>query len=212
MKNMFKGKRYFVIGNGPSLNKCDLSLLENEYIFAANDIFYKTDEMKLTPTFYMMKDRHDIDNNLESINAYDIEYKFFPAIYKEKIIQTENTYFFATDLGFYWTDHPYFEKPRFSKDFSELAYCGQSVTYLNMQLAYYLGFTEVYLIGMDFSYRVRKSDKIQDVTLTSNEDDINHSHPDYFDKGKKWHDYKVQNVAKGYELAKKIFETEGRKL
>jgi len=212
LKNKFKGERCFIVGNGPSLNKCDLSLLKDEYTFAVNGIFYKTEEMGFKPTFYMVEDGHVVDDNLPKINAYDPPYKFFPALYKEKIVKTDNTYFFAADLGFYRGDHPSFEKPRFSKDFSEVSYCGQSVTYLNMQLAYYLGFTEVYLIGMDFSYAIRESDEVKGATLISNEDDINHFHPDYFGKGKKWHDPKVHNVAKNYEFAKENFEADGRSI
>jgi hypothetical protein len=71
LKDKFKGKRCFIIGNGPSLNKCDLSLLENEYTFAVNGIFYKTKEMGFKPTFYMVEDGHVVDDNLEKINAYD---------------------------------------------------------------------------------------------------------------------------------------------
>jgi len=212
LKDKFKGKRCFIVGNGPSLNKCDLSLLENEYTFAVNGIFYKTEEMGFKPTFYMVEDGHVVDDNLEKINAYDPEYKFFPAMYKKKIVRTDSTYFFTADLGFYRGDHESFEKPRFSKDFSEVSYCGQSVTYLNMQLAYYLGFSEVYLIGMDFSYAIRESDEVKGATLISNEDDINHFHPDYFGKGKKWHDPKVYNVAKNYEFAKVNFEADGRNI
>jgi glycosyltransferase involved in cell wall biosynthesis len=210
LKDKFKGERCFIVGNGPSLNKCDLTLLENEYTFAVNGIFYKTEEMGFKPTFYMVEDGHVVDDNLEKINAYDPEYKFFPSLYKEKIIKTENTYFFAADLGFYRKDHYSFEIPRFSRDFSQVSFCGQSVTYLNMQLAFYMGFTEVYLIGMDFSYQIRETDEVQGATLISNEDDINHFHPDYFGKGKKWHDPKVHNVAKNYEFAKKVYEDNGR--
>ncbi len=212
LKDKFKGKRCFIVGNGPSLNKCDLSLIKDEYTFAVNGIFYKTEEMGFTPTFYMVEDSHVIDDNLEKINTYDPEFKFFPALYKAKINNSNNTYFFTADLGFYRGDHKSFEKPRFSKDFSEVGYCGQSVTYLNMQLAYYLGFTEVYLIGMDFSYQIRETDEVRGITLISNEDDVNHFHPDYFGKGKKWHDPKVYNVAKNYEFAKENFDADGRKI
>jgi hypothetical protein len=63
---------------------------------------------------------------------------------------------------------------------------------------------------MDFSYQIRETDEVQGATLISNEDDINHFHPDYFGKGKKWHDPKVHNVAKNYEFAKKVYEDNGR--
>ncbi len=212
LKNRFKGKRCFIIGNGPSLNKCDLSLLQNEYTFGVNGIFYKTDEMGFVPTFYMVEDGHVVDDNLEQINDYDCKYKFFPSLYKSKIQNTDNTFFFAADLGFYRGDHPSFCKPRFSKDASNVVYAGQSVTYMNMQLAYYLGFTKVYLIGMDFSYKIRESDEARGATLISNEDDVNHFHPDYFGKGKKWHDPKVERVGLNYEFAKKVYEENGKKI
>jgi len=212
LKNKFKGERCFIVGNGPSLNKCDLSLLKDEYSFAVNGIFYKTEEMGFKPTFYMVEDGHVVDDNLAKVNEYDTEYKFFPSLYKNKIKKTDNTYFFAADLGFYRGDHSSFEQPRFSFDFSKVAYCGQSVTYLNMQLAYYLGFAEVYLIGMDFSYQIRQTDEVRGQTLISNEDDINHFHPDYFGKGKKWHDPKVHNVSKNYQYAKEKFEKDKRKI
>ena len=41
LKNSFKGKRAFIIGNGPSLNKVDLNLLKNEYTFGVNSIYLK---------------------------------------------------------------------------------------------------------------------------------------------------------------------------
>lgn len=210
LKNKFKGERCFIIGNGPSLNKCDLSLLKNEYTFGVNGIFYKTKEMGFKPTFYMVEDGHVVDDNQDQINEYDPDFKFFPSLYKEKIKASDNTYFFTADLGFYRGDHPSFCKPRFSDDFSELAYCGQSVTYLNLQLAFYLGFKEVYLIGMDFSYSIPGSAIIDGASIESTEDDVNHFHPDYFGKGKKWHDPKVDRVGLNYEFAKLKFEEDDR--
>ncbi|MDX4038443.1 glycosyltransferase [Aliarcobacter skirrowii] len=210
LKNKFINKRCFIIGNGPSLNKCDLNLLKDEYTFGVNGIFYKTDEMGFKPTFYMVEDNHVIDDNLTRINDYECQYKFFPSIYKNKIRNRTNTYFFTADLGFYDENHPSFCKPRFSKDFSICAYTGQSVTYMQIQLAYYLGFNEIYLIGMDYNYEVPKSTKIEGNTYESNENDPNHFHPDYFGKGKKWHDPKIERVGWNYEKAKKVLEEEGR--
>jgi len=117
------------------------------------------------------------------------------------------------DVGFYIEKSKHFEKSRFSKDCSKVVYCGQSVTFINLQLAYYLGFSEIYLIGMDFSYTIPDSAKlIKGAVIESTEDDVNHFHPDYFGKGKKWHDPKLHNVLQSYKLHKKIFEEDGRKI
>src|SRR5690606_10977848 len=106
----------------------------------------------------------------------------------------------------------HFESPQFAKDCHNKIYCGQSVTIINLQLAFYLGFSEVFLIGMDFNYAIPDSLKIDGHVFESTEDDINHFHPDYFGKGKKWHDPKLHNVLKSYKFAKKIYEAEGRKI
>ena len=62
------------------------------------------------------------------------------------------------------------------------------------------GFSEVYLIGMDFSYSLPESTEIEGCNYTSQEDDPNHFHPDYFGKGKKWHDPQLDRVLLNYQL------------
>jgi hypothetical protein len=210
LKDKFKGERCFIVGNGPSLNKCDLKLLENEYTFGVNGIFYKTDEMGFRPTFYMVEDRHVVVDNLERINGYECQYKFFPSIYANKIEKTENVYFFTADLGFYSEGHPFYCKPRFSKEFHNQAYTGQSVTYMQLQLAFFMGFSDVYLIGMDYNYDLPASTVVQGDTYISNEEDPNHFHPEYFGAGKKWHDPKIERVGWNYQKAKEVYEEEGR--
>jgi hypothetical protein len=212
LKDQYKGKRCFVIGNGPSLNKCDLTLLENEYSFAVNGIFYKTKEMGFRPTFYMVEDNHVVSDNLKAINDYQCPYKFFPYNYANIISPDKNTIFIPMDSGFYREHHPYYCKPRFSKDVPTEIFAGQSVTIMQLQMAYHLGFTEVYLIGMDFSYALPESTKVEGCNYTSQEDDINHFHPDYFGKGKKWHDPKLDRVLMNYQKCKEEFEADGRKI
>ena len=212
LKNKYSGERCFILGNGPSLNKSDLTLLQDEYSFAVNGIFYKTRECAYRPTFYMVEDNHVVDDNLKEINSYKCEYKFFPAQYKDRIIVDENTIFIPADFGFYRKGHPFYCVPRFSTDVAEVIYAGQSVTIMNLQMAFYLGFSEVYLIGMDFSYVIPKSTKIEGENYTSREDDPNHFHRDYFGKGKKWHDPKLDRVLMNYQKCKDTFEIHGRKI
>ncbi len=212
LKNNFKGKRAFIIGNGPSLNKHDLSLLKDEYTFAVNGIFYKTEESGFKPTFYIVEDNFVMHDNIEHINNFNCEYKFFPRNYKSIVENNKNTYFFKMDTGYYNNFSPYYCIPRFSPDASYKLYCGQSVTMINIQLAYYLGFEEIYLIGMDHSYSIPDSAKIDGAMIESTEDDVNHFHPDYFGKGKKWHDPHIDRVEKSYEYMKLVYEAKQRKI
>lgn len=211
-RNAFLGERCFIIGNGPSLNKHDLSLLENEYSFGVNSFYYKTRETGFTPTFYVVEDNSVMKENLAEIKEYHAPFKFFPTVYKRLHPKTPNTFFFEMNRGFYEKSSPNYCIPRFSADASKQLFCGQSVTYINLQLAYFMGFSEVYLIGMDFSYVIPDSHKRTGDVLLSDSDDPNHFHKDYFGKGKTWKDPKLERVGMNYRMAKIAYESTGRKI
>ena len=212
MHNMHKGERCFIIGNGPSLNAHDLDLLKNEYSFGVNSIFYKTEDSGFRPSFYVVEDGHVVDDNLEAIADYDVDKKFILAHYRDKFLGDQEIYWLPADLGFYRSTHPFGSIPRFSRDISHAVYAGQSVTHINLQIAFFLGFSEVYLIGMDFHYEKPKSVVTEGLTWISTEDDPNHFDPRYFGAGKKWHDPQLDKVALNYKLARSVFERNKRKL
>ncbi|MFA7272965.1 MAG: 6-hydroxymethylpterin diphosphokinase MptE-like protein [Crocinitomicaceae bacterium] len=212
LKDKFKGQRCFIVGNGPSLNELDLRLLKDEYSFAVNSIFYKTKEMGYKPTFFAVEDNHIIKDNLKELIDYQCEYMFFPSKFKSQIGKRSYRFFANLDYSFYVSSNRFFEKSRFSKDCAKEIFCGQTVTMINFQLAYYMGFTEIYLIGMDFNYEIPESAIVDGTEITSTEADVNHFHPDYFGKGKKWNDPKLDFVLQSYKLAKEVFEQDGRKV
>lgn len=213
LKEKWKGEKCIIIGNGPSLNKINFNFLKDKYTFGVNGIFYKTDEIHdFRPYFYVVEDTAVMRDNVNRINNYKCNYRFFPNIYKKFITQREDTYFFNLNRGFYEPKSDFFEFPRFSPNPSKKIFAGQSVTMVNLQLAYYFGFKEVYLIGMDFDYKKVGNEIIQGHKITSMDDDINHFHPDYFGKGKIWHDPKLENVMKSYKLIKTVYELSGKKI
>lgn len=211
-KDKYLGQRCFVVGNGPSLNLLDLSKLGGEFSFGVNGIYYKTGESGYRPTFYVVEDSHVMKENYEKIDSYDVPHKFFPIDYKRFIENRDNVAFFRMNTGFYQDTSPNFCVPRFATDCADRIYCGQSVTMISLQLAYYMGFTEVYLIGMDFSYTIPETATVTGNDIVSNDDDVNHFHPDYFGKGKTWHDPHLDRALKSYEMMKRVYETAGRKI
>lgn len=210
--NRFQGQRCFIIGNGPSLNRHDLSLLENEYSFGVNSFYYKTRESGFRPTFYVVEDSSVMKENIEEIRAYEAPFKFFPTIYRKLHPKGPNTFFFEMNRGFYEKTSPNYAVPRFSTDATKVLYCGQSVTYINLQLAYFMGFTEVFLIGMDFDYVIPDSHKRTGDVLLSDTDDPNHFHKDYFGAGKTWKDPKLDRVLMNYRMADLAYSAVGRKI
>ena len=211
-KGIHAGERVVIIGNGPSLNDLDLSLLAGTHTIGVNGIFYADDLLPEQLSYYVVEDSLVVRDNLQRIAAYKAGHRFFPSIYREMIGESANTSFFMMNRGFYARKSPAFCVPRFSTDVAQRIYAGQSVTTMNLQLAYYMGFTEVILIGMDFSYSIPDSSIIDGAHITSTEDDPNHFHPDYFGKGKVWKDPKLDRVLANYALAKQMYEADGRRI
>lgn len=99
--------------------------------------------------------------------------------------------------------------PGFQKDLKGRVYEGSTVTYVAMQIAYYMGFQEVVLIGVDHSFSTQGP---KNAEVVSQGDDPNHFHPGYFGKGFRWHLPDLENSERSYRLAKQAFEADGRKI
>jgi hypothetical protein len=211
-KDIHQGERCVIIGNGPSLNKLDLRKLRNEYTIGVNGIFYAADQMGYDLSYYVVEDTMVMKDNVDAIKAYPAGHKFFPSIYRDQVGEAPNVTYFMMNRGYYAPNSPSFCVPRFSTDASQRVYSGQSVTIINLQLAYYMGFSEVVLIGMDFSYTVPPDSQINGAHILSMGDDPNHFHPDYFGKGKVWKDPKLDRVLANYQLAKLMYEADGRRI
>jgi hypothetical protein len=211
-KDRHRGERVVIIGNGPSLNELDLTRIKSETTIAVNGIFYAADQMGFDPSYYVVEDTAVMKDNLDEIIAYQAGHKFFPSIYRKLVGERPNVSYFMMNRGFYEPGSPDFCIPRFSVDPGHHLFSGQSVTSINLQLAYHLGFEEVVLIGMDFSYTVPSDAVVEGDIITSTSDDPNHFHPDYFGPGKVWKDPKLDRVLANYALAKQVFEADGRRI
>ncbi|TCV71308.1 uncharacterized protein DUF115 [Neorhizobium sp. R1-B] len=207
----YDGKRCFILGNGPSLNKVDMARMRNEFTFGVNSIFLMTRNNNFRPTFYVVEDNLVFSENKDDIDAYQGVIKILPQRYAEQLKSGDSCHIFEMDTSFYnRTDKANYGTPQFNIGSEPVFYCGQSVTYINMQLAYYFGFSEVYLIGMDFSYSKPSDHHQKGNHIRSEGDDPNHFHKDYFGKGKTWKDPRLGRVQRSYLRAKFEFEIAGR--
>lgn len=209
-KDKHKGERCFIIGNGPSLNKLDLTKLKNEYTFGVNAIYTNYDNMGFYPTYYVVEDTYVAEDRSQEINDYKESMKFFGNYLKYCLVPDEKT--ILLDVIVKYKEYRNF--PHFSTDALAKVYVGGSVTYLCMQLAYFMGFKEVYLIGFDHSYNIPKDAVIYDnnLSILSVSDDLSHFSKDYFGKGKRWHNPQVDRMEKAYRKAKVYFDNDGRKI
>jgi hypothetical protein len=146
-KDIHKGKRCFVIGNGPSLSSIDLDRLKSngEIAFASNSIFWIYDQTQWRPSYYVAIDMNDrmrdyIKSNGDGsffITAYSYYNDFkFDNVNHISMINKINEDF---DIGF-------------SDDITVGVVSGRTVTYAMLQIASYMGFSEIYLLGVDFTW------------------------------------------------------------
>ena len=215
LRDKHRGEAVVIVGNGPSLNDTPLEQLGGVPTIAVNGIFYAAERFPDPITYYVVEDTSVFRENTQEIKDFATQYKLFPTSYLDAFSPQEldeSIGFFRMNAGFYGRDTGTLCHPRFSVDPRQRLYCGQSVTIINLQLAYWMGFSRVVLIGMDFSYTIPDDVDREGDLITSNSDDVNHFHPDYFGKGKSWKDPKLDRVLVNYRLAKEMFEADGREI
>ena len=169
LKNKYSGLRCFVIGNGPSLRMEDLDILHKngEYSFGANRIYVSFSDTIWRPTFYCIQDGVMIQQYHDEIEKLPIRYKFV-SDYAHKRLgdkKFKSTFMFHLNTERYY---PYY--PNFSADPSTEISEGFTVTYCEIQLAAYMGFTEIYLLGVDFSYSNYIIDETHQIVSTGEKD------------------------------------------
>ena len=155
-KNKYKGKRCFIIGNGPSLKMEDLNLLykNNEICFGSHRIYLAFNNTKWRPNFYTIQDTKMMNEYYYEIEALKIKQKF--VAYPYELHQSFPIFkSFLSVKMIFENFFPYC--PNFSKDLSKGIYEGWTVSYFNIQLAVYMGFEKIYLLGIDHHYSKTKS-------------------------------------------------------
>ncbi|MGF1542837.1 MAG: 6-hydroxymethylpterin diphosphokinase MptE-like protein, partial [Pleurocapsa sp.] len=199
LKNKHQGERCVIIGNGSSLNKMDLSFLKDEICFGLNKIYLGFEKWNFIPQYYVAVNSLVLEQNAAIIQTLPcikfISNRGYPYIQPQE------------DIIFIKT-HPY-QGADFSIDPSLGINEGNTVTYVTMQLAYYMGFKTVILIGVDHNFITQGTPHQE---ITSSGDDPNHFHPNYFGQGVRWHLPDLAGSEKYYKIAYAHFWLNGRQI
>lgn len=154
-KNKYAGQRCVVIGNGPSLTTEDLDRLKGEITFASNRIYNLYDRTGWRPTFLCAQDHSILQTIAPDLKqaAEGVEQVFLAAsgydICKEHTQGVENIHYFPLRYI-----PPKKNRYRFSLEADKEVVEGLSITYSCLQLAAYMGFREIYLLGIDHNYSI----------------------------------------------------------
>lgn len=210
--NIHSGDRCFIIATGPSLTIEDLELLKNEKTFGMNSITKIYDKTNFRPTYYGIQD-HIVYAKMESeiLEYYKNDDNVFVSDrikWHSKIGVNWNV--FPLNMSYHayrrWFYNKFFAK--FSDDIYRRVYSGFSITYSLIEIAVYMGFKEIYLIGADCSFT--KPGKVHfvehgvvDMSLdTARERNI--AGYEAALEYTKHHDVKIYNATRGGEL--EVFE------
>jgi hypothetical protein len=159
LKERNMGERCFLIGNGPSLDPKDLDKIAGEQAFAFNRIFYIFDKTIWRPTIYMIQDLRVIEDCTE-------KFEFLSSICNFLFINNMAYRYCNTDVKqknnvlFFHIARTHSTSRRFfSEDISKIICAGSNIVFSAMQTAVYMGFKEIYLLGMDHTMSIETTKK-----------------------------------------------------
>ncbi len=160
LKESHKGESCFIVATGPSLTIEDLNLLHEKHIFCfgMNSILKLFDQTSWRPNIYGIQDIYVYDKMKADINNYVNGSNNDCLMIKANYIENDKLKSFYLNL----LDHKMFHKKTYGKfQFSDDCYAGIydsfSITFSLMQLAVYMGFTNIYLLGCDCNYNLPKT-------------------------------------------------------
>ena len=199
LRNSHMGERCFILGNGPSLAGMDLAPLKSEVTFGLNRVYLLFPMLGFSTTYFVAVNTLVVEQCAEEIMRLRIP-KFITWRARQSLRRDDQVTFLDTD---------YTGEASFSEDVTGRVFEGSTVTYVALQLAYHLGFSEVILIGVDHSFQAAGR---PNVTVVSAGNDPDHFSTGYFPKGFRWQLPDLEASERAYLLARQAFEAAGRRI
>lgn len=164
LKDKYKGRRCFIVGNGPSLTTEDLDLIRNEISFGMNSIYKVFEDTQWRPTYYVTNDvmlnykmktpqESRIADLISCLKSYQFDHCFISSSKYDKLIRDEysgSVTFLPTSDYLYMLKQPRF--PEVSCDCANECTAFGTTAFLIYQLAVYMGFSQIYFLGTDCDY------------------------------------------------------------
>lgn len=198
LKDLHRGERCVIIGNGPSLNKTDIQKIRSEYTFGLNRIYLAWEDWGFSTSYYLSINDLVIEQCAQEIMSLSMPV-FVSWRSRQWLKSQDNVHFLYTT----------YTGPTFAKDASKRLWEGATVTYTALQLAYHMGFSTVVLIGVDHSFSSKGK---PNQTIVSQGDDPNHFNPEYFGKGFRWQLPDLETSEIAYQMAHQAYLEDGRQV
>lgn len=149
-RNIHKGENCFIIGHGPSLRAGDLDILaKNQVItFSMNWTFKLFDKTEWRPDYYVAMDRRMMDSYSYFKWEESTKRKCFIADMSEEFWRKNRC---ENNVKYHSIRNMNKRNVKFSEDISKKVYYGATAAYDCLQIAAYMGFKKIYLLGMDLA-------------------------------------------------------------
>lgn len=157
LKNIHMGERCFVVATGPSLTLQDVEKLRDEVTFGVNSIVKLFPYTKWRPTYYCLGDtgvfqgiQNDLLHEMPRLPFFakgyincicPTAYWYEPRILEYKL-RRYGRRMSSSQIYYSW-----------SNDISIEIASGESIVYTVLQIASYMGFSKIYLLGTDCNYQ-----------------------------------------------------------
>lgn len=196
-RNAYMGNRVFILGNGPSLADVDLNSLGG-VTMGSNRVYLSG----YIPDIYVAVNPLVVQQFYQDIAKLDT----FKFISREGLGElpagwNQEGSVIALDTSL---RAPVFGNPE------GVIWEGHTVTFVMLQLAYYMGFQEAVLLGIDHDYGANGLQP--NIELVATKPDKHHFHPDYFANGTRWHAPDLHNSELAYSLAKEQWQGDHRRI
>lgn len=205
-RNCHYGQECLILCNGPSLRKVDFSQIDRARfkVIGLNKIFLGFDLLGVVPDYVVAINRKVIEQSAEPFKALKVT-KFVSSRVGSDLVPPD-----ATTYHLNTTNLPAGAK-RFSEDIVDYVHEGWTVTHAALQIAYYMGFRAVHIVGMDHRFHQHEAGREnQESTIAG--DDVDHFHPAYFGHGQKWDLPDLRNSEISYRAAREAYEADGRQI
>jgi hypothetical protein len=153
-KDIHKGQRCFIMGNGPSVNKTDFNIIENEVIFGTNRFYKIMNQLGIKCTYYVTSNRFIVSQDFDELCKLTVPIflgQHGAEAYGQKLIETKRE-FKHKPIVFRYKRRLMWKGKEMSKDLAEGSSDGDTVVMECLQIAYYMGFEKVYLLGCDCDF------------------------------------------------------------
>ncbi|MGV8162443.1 MAG: cytidylyltransferase domain-containing protein [Candidatus Nanoarchaeia archaeon] len=150
LENSYKGQKVFIVATGPSLAYRDLSFLEKEITIGLNMSSLLLDQWGIAPTFNVFADKFIIP--------------YYEKVYQKLVVNSPTKKLIVASAcetfpSKFKDSNTYFSPLKLSQEvikFSENPlvdgfWRGKTVAYDALQLAFFLGFDEINILGMDLT-------------------------------------------------------------